>query len=281
MPPTTKQKPTPEQQQLIEKLIGEGLIDNAKKILQDLNLYDIRFASTKTEEWLNRFITTDIELDKVKNKCRILSNTEDIVLILGETGTGKELLARSLHGDREGKFLALNCAAIPDTLIESELFGAIAGAYTGSIKDRAGIFQASGNGTVFLDEIGELPDMAQAALLRTLQERTIRKVGSMVEEKITCRIVCATWHDLKIEMVAGRFRKDLYYRLSRVVLKTKALRERLEDIPLLIKHFDRESKVTSEDMINKIIENMKQNGSGNVREIENIIRRIELFGEVE
>lgn len=275
-----KTKPTPEQELLLKSLLEKGLISNAREICKLYNIYHPSITSEASEKWLAKFITQDDRMKKVKDKCRILTNANDIVLIVGETGTGKELLAQSLHGDRSGKFLAINCAAIPDELIESELFGHIAGAFTGAFKDRVGIFQAAHNGTVFLDEVGELPLIAQASLLRALQENTVRKIGTNSEEKINCRIVCATWHDLKLSVEKGVFRRDLYYRLGRIVLHTCPLRERPGDIELIIDALDTGKKL-SKEYRERVVTYITSNGAGNVRELENIIRRVELFGEQE
>lgn len=274
---TPRTKATAQQEDTIRQLLAAGLIAEARKIVQAYNCTTSLLPSEQTIKALEKFITEDEDLIKVKEMIKILSNEQDTVLILGETGTGKELLARALHSDREGKFLSLNCAALPRELIESELFGHIAGSFTGAIKDRIGILQAANGGTVFLDEIGELPMLAQAAMLRTLQEKTIRKVGSNVEEGINCRIVCATWHDLGEEVKGNRFRNDLFYRLNRIVLKTKPLRDRPADINEIIDSLDKGRKV-NEDMIEQIKELPLH---GNVRELENLIRRIELFGSLD
>lgn len=233
-------------------------------------------GSPKTLEWLGKYITTDKDTQREKDKCKLLSNTEDVVTILGETGTGKELLAQALHGARTGKFIALNCAAIPDELIESEMFGHVAGAFTGAIKDRIGKFQAAYDGTLFLDEVGELPLMAQASLLRVLQEKKIVRVGSNDEIAVKVRIVCATWHNLEEQVAKGLFRTDLYYRLTRIILKTKPLASRPEDLDLIITVLDKNKKVTPE--LREQIKGLPL--KGNVRELENIIRRVELFGEI-
>jgi DNA-binding NtrC family response regulator len=162
------------------------------------------------------------------------------VLIHGETGTGKELAARTLHEfgeNREGPFVALNCGAIPDGLFESELFGHRRGAFTGAHRDHAGAFARAANGTVFLDEIGELPLSAQAKLLRVLETRRLTPVGADQEITISCRVVAATHRDLAAMVVAGQFREDLFHRLSVVELELPPLRRRRHDIPMLLDHF--------------------------------------------
>jgi DNA-binding NtrC family response regulator len=166
--------------------------------------------------------------------------TKSTVLILGESGTGKELVARSIHQNsqrRSGAFVAVNCGALTETLLESELFGSVKGAFTGAHADRRGLWEESDGGTLFLDEIGEISLAMQVKLLRALQEGEIRRVGSTVNRKVDARIVAATNRNLEREVEAGRFREDLFYRLSVFTLQVPALRERRSDIPLLAEHF--------------------------------------------
>jgi transcriptional regulator with PAS, ATPase and Fis domain len=187
-------------------------------------------------KFLERFITADPELIKVKDQVKILAVREEPVLILGDSGTGKELIAQALHGNRSGKFVAINCAAISENLIESELFGHTKGSFTGAVSDRAGLLLEAHDGTAFLDEIGDLPYVLQAKLLRAIQNRVVRRVGSNTDESINCRIVAATHKDLKsvLNYEHGGFRLDLYYRLStfKLVLKNFQQRSR-EDFDLI------------------------------------------------
>lgn len=177
------------------------------------------------------------EIDRMINT---VAPTDARVLILGPNGSGKELVARQLH-DRStrtaGPFVEVNCAAIPGELIESELFGHEKGAFTSAIKQKPGKFELAENGTLFLDEIGDMSLSAQAKVLRALQENKINRVGGEKDIKVNVRVLAATNKDLKVEIAEGRFREDLYHRLSVIVLKVPSLSERLEDIPLLADYF--------------------------------------------
>lgn len=203
------------------------------------------------------------------------------VLILGETGTGKELVARALfqHSDRRGRpFIAINCAAIPDALLESELFGHERGAFTGADMRRVGRFEQAQGGTLFLDEIGELSFATQAKLLRVLQDRVITRLGGRETIAVDIRIIAATHRDLVQAAAAGRFRADLYYRLAVVTLQVPALRERPEDIPPIVGYFlhryGAELEVPNAEISSQALEwLMAQTWPGNVRELENVIRQ--------
>ncbi len=169
-----------------------------------------------------------------------VANSESTVLITGESGTGKEILARLIHQSsprKNGPMVAVNSAAIPDTLIESELFGHLKGAFTGAVSNRNGRFQTASGGTLFLDEISDLKRAMQVKLLRAIQEREVTPVGSDTHDKIDVRIVAATNKDLKEEIAKGNFREDLYYRLGVIPLHIPPLRERREDIKALVNHF--------------------------------------------
>ena len=181
-----------------------------------------------TDAWLDRFITNNTKMLSLKEEVRKLSKIED-----------EELIARALHGEhRDGKFIAVNCAGLPEHLVESILFGHVKGAFTSAVSDKDGLMTVAGKGTFFLDEIGELPMAAQAKFLRAIQEKTITKVGGDKELKITCRIVCATNRDIEQEVSQGRFKIDLYARISIFELATLPLAERPEDIVPIIKSLD-------------------------------------------
>ncbi len=207
-----------------------------------------------------------------------VASSQISVLLSGESGTGKEVVARALHRGSEyanGPFIAVNCAAIPKDLIESELFGHIKGSFTGAIKDRQGKFSQANGGTLFLDEIGELPLELQPKLLRALQEQEFEPVGG-VTESVEVRVIAATNRDLEIEMEEGRFREDLYYRLAVVPLSLPPLRERDGDIPLLLDYFMRKHQASATVVIDPaVIDKLKGYAwPGNVREMENVVEQM-------
>ena len=220
-------------------------------------------------------------LAQVRTLIGKLARTQAPVYISGESGSGKELAARLIHGSspRRGQpFVPVNCGAIPETLVESELFGYRKGAFTGATEDREGVFQAAHGGTLFLDEIAELPLHTQVLLLRAIQERRVRKVGSTQEEPVDVRIICATNQSLAGMVEAGRFRRDLYYRLNVVDLTMPPLRECREDIPLVAAHIlerlAAQNGVTPPRLSPSALEElMRYDFPGNVRELENILER--------
>ena len=213
--------------------------------------------------------------------------TQARVLITGPNGTGKELVAHQLHekGQRHRQdFIEVNCAAIPAELIESELFGHVKGSFTSAVKDRKGKFEAANNGTLFLDEIGDLSSSAQAKVLRALQENKIQRVGSDKDISVDVRILAATNKDLKHEIAEGRFREDLYHRLAVIVIKVPALKDRLEDIPLLCKHFiqqisEKEGVPAKNIEEVAILKLQDYPWTGNIRELRNVIERLMILGD--
>lgn len=190
--------------------------------------------------WRAGIITQSAAMEDLLTKAQLVAEGDASVLIHGESGTGKELLAHAIHdaGKRSHQpFVAVNCAAIPEQLLESELFGHVKGAFTGAVRDHKGLFQMAEGGTLFLDEIGDMPLLLQVKLLRVLQERQIRPVGSAQTIPVDVRIISATHRDLRTEVTTGGFREDLYYRLNVVALTIPSLSQRREDIPLLANHF--------------------------------------------
>jgi len=216
-----------------------------------------------------------------------VSSTDARVLITGPNGTGKELVAHSIHEKSDRNlmpFIEVNCAAIPSELIESELFGHMKGSFTGAIKDKPGKFELANNGTIFLDEIGDMSLSAQAKVLRALQENRISRVGGEKEIKVNVRVLAATNKDLKKEISEGRFREDLFHRLSVIEIKVPSLNDRSDDIPLLIEHFlgliafeqGNAPKSISDNAI-KLLQNYEW--TGNIRELRNVIERLIILGE--
>jgi NtrC-family two-component system response regulator AlgB len=206
------------------------------------------------------------------------------VLIEGESGTGKELLARLIHqkSERGGHpFVTVNCGALPQGLLESELFGHVRGAFTGAVKDRQGRFQMADGGTVFLDDVGELDPAIQVKLLRVLQSKEFERVGESITRKVDVRIVAATNRDLEKAVASGGFREDLFYRLNAVRLKLPPLRERPEDIPLLVQHFLKKFGNPGEMSADALVAMKAYSWKGNVRELENVLERAGLLAHSE
>ena len=213
----------------------------------------------------------------VETVCR----TNSTVLISGESGTGKELVARAIHSlslRRDQPFVAVNCGAMPEALLESELFGHVRGAFTGADKDKKGLIEAADGGTVFLDEIGEMPPSMQVKLLRVLQERKYRRVGGTDEASSNIRVIAATNRDLPKQVGDGKFREDLFYRLNVIPVRMPALRERVEDIPIIAEYFlskyGREMNKTVDGFAPEAMTALcAYSWPGNVRELENVVER--------
>src|SRR6186713_1074626 len=226
---------------------------------------------------------------QLREQVAMAAPTNGRVLIFGENGTGKELVARSIHHlshRRTGPFVEVNCAAIPEELIESELFGHLKGAFTGAVSDRRGKFEVADGGTLFLDEIGDMSLKTQAKVLRVLQEQTMEAVGGTARIKVDARVLAATNKDLQAEIRAGRFREDLYFRLNVIPIFVPALRDRQEDIPLLADHFMAEFAREYGRRIKRFepgarIALQQYPWPGNVRELRNVIERlmIMVFGD--
>ena len=292
-------------------LTGHGNIETAVESMK-LGAYD--FISKPPD--LNRLINSvrnalekkelivenKILRKKVAKKYKIIGNSKSImeihemidkvaktearVLITGESGTGKELVAHNIHEKStraESPFIEVNCAAIPSELIESELFGHLKGSFTSAVKDREGKFEAANNGTIFLDEIGDMSLAAQAKVLRALEENKIQRVGSQKDISVDVRVLAATNKDLKKEIDDGNFREDLYHRLAVIEIKVPELSKRKSDIPILVDHFSNiiskeqgiETKKFSKDSL-KLLEDY--NWSGNIRELRNVVERLIILG---
>ena len=217
----------------------------------------------------------------------IVAATSSTVLITGETGTGKELAAKAIHHNsarRAQRFLAINCSAIPETLLEAELFGHVRGAFTGAVANRQGRFEQAHKGTLFLDEVGTMSPALQAKLLRVIQEREFERVGDSHPIKIDVRVIAATHSDLARMVAEGTFREDLYYRLNVIPVKLPALRERRDDIPLLVQHFlqklsaelGRGPATMSQEGLRRL---MAYHWPGNVRQLENVVERSIAFSQ--
>ncbi|UJW79700.1 sigma-54-dependent transcriptional regulator [Hydrogenophaga sp. SL48] len=230
---------------------------------------------------LERIVGTSPSMVQIRGRIEKVATSMAPVLILGESGTGKELVARAVHEcshRASGPFVAVNCGAIPDNLIEAEFFGARKGAYTGATQDREGYFQAAKGGTLFLDEIGDLPLGMQAKLLRVIQERRVRPLGGVQEDSVDVRLVSATHRDLAALVKSGEFRQDLFYRLNVIGLRTPALRERREDLPelvqALLQRICNESGHATPALSDDALAWLRScELAGNVRELENLLQR--------
>ncbi|WP_436318212.1 sigma-54-dependent transcriptional regulator [Variovorax boronicumulans] len=230
---------------------------------------------------LDRLVGDSEPMRLVKSRIAKVARGMAPVLVRGESGTGKELVARAVHAcsqRAEGPFVAVNCGAIPENLLEAEFFGAKKGSYTGSSQDRDGYFQAARSGTLFLDEIGDLPLAMQSKLLRAIQERSVRSIGSTQEEAVDVRIVSATHKDLHAEVQAGRFRQDLFYRLNVIEIAVPALRDRREDLPALcaalLARIAQDGGMPVPHLSTELLRRLALHPlDGNVRELENLLHR--------
>lgn len=226
-------------------------------------------------------------INYVKNLIEKVAETDAKILINGPNGSGKELVAKSIHHfstRAHESLIEVNCAAIPSELIESELFGHVKGSFTGAVKDKIGKFEAAHNGTIFLDEIGDMSLSAQAKVLRVLQDNCIQKVGGAKDIKINVRVIAATNKDLKKEIKQGKFREDLFHRLAVIIIDVPPLNSRREDIPLLIDYFSKNiadsQGFDARKFSKKAIDLIKKNDwSGNVRQLRNVIERLIILGD--
>ncbi|MDC6170075.1 PEP-CTERM-box response regulator transcription factor [Paucibacter sp. XJ19-41] len=254
--------------------------------LYELQQENKRLQTQQQSEALGGLVTRDAQMQKLCRTIEKVAPSDATVLLLGESGTGKELLAQGLHdaSKRKGRFVAINCAAIPENLLESELFGYERGAFTGANKTTIGKIETANGGTLMLDEIGDLPHALQAKLLRFLQQRTVERVGGRQEIAIDVRVVGATHQDLKQLIAEGRFREDLYYRLAEIVIEIPPLRQRQGDAVLLCHSFlrryaaeQRRSQLSLSEEAVRMIE--AYHWPGNVRELQNLMKRAAIMAD--
>jgi formate hydrogenlyase transcriptional activator len=263
----------------VENSLAYGQVSELKDKLAQENVY--LESEIRSELYFEEIVGNSEPLRRVLQEIEIVAPADSTVLIYGETGTGKELIARALHNLSSRKpnaFVKLNCAAIPTGLLESELFGHEKGAFTGAITQRVGRFELANRGTIFLDEIGEIPLELQPKLLRVLQEREFERLGSARTIRTDARLIAATNRDLKTMVEEHRFRSDLYYRLDVFPIRVPSLRERKEDIPLLVRHFVKEFSRRNQRVIDTIPSETMQalvryHWPGNIRELQNVIER--------
>jgi len=259
---------------------SQALLQQVASALR-LNGTQTHATSNEDESWRENILTRSSKMESLLGQAKLVANTDASVFIQGESGSGKELLARAIHrySARSAKpFVAINCGAIPENLLESELFGHSKGAFTGAVSNHIGLFQSAEGGTLFLDEIGDMPQALQVKVLRALQERVIRPVGSTANIQIDLRLISATHRNLVTEMKEGRFREDLFYRINVVSLEIPSLANRREDISLLANHF---LHVFS-DKYKKKLHNFAPDAleilitapwPGNVRQLQNIVEQ--------
>src|SRR6266704_2799248 len=258
-----------------------------RKRLQDENQALKR--QLRRERGFESFIGKSRQMLDIFDTIRKAAESDSTVLVTGESGTGKELVARAFHDEsprRNGPFVSVNCGAIPETLMESELFGHVKGAFTGAVAETIGLFSAAAGGTLFLDEITEIPHSVQVKLLRAIQEREIRRVGDTKDHKVDVRLIAASNRDVGKAVADGSLREDLFYRLNVIPIHLPPLRDRREDIPLLVAHFiqklagqlgKRVTAVAPDALV--VLE--RYHWPGNIRELENVIERAIVLGSGE
>lgn len=256
--------------------------------LAELQAENRRLQALHQPDAMAGLITRDAEMLRICRTVERVATSDATVLLLGESGTGKEVLTQGLHAasKRSGRFIAINCAAIPENLLESELFGHEKGAFTGASKTTPGKIETAHNGTLMLDEIGDLPHSLQAKLLRFLQQRTIERIGGRSEIPVDVRVVCATHQDLKQLISEGRFREDLYYRLAEIVINIPPLRARAGDAVMLaqamLRRYSQEQRRTGLSFSDDAIRAIEQHTwPGNVRELLNAVKRASIMAETD
>lgn len=265
----------------VKNALDKGNLSKENKNLQNENKNLKKKVSKKYQ-----MIGNSPALKKIQEMIDKVAVSDARVLITGPNGAGKELVAHAIHAQSErskGPMIEVNCAAIPSELIESELFGHVKGSFTGAIKDKQGKFEQANGGTIFLDEIGDMSLIAQAKVLRALQENKVSPVGSDKEIKVDVRVLAATNKDMHKEIEAGRFREDLYHRLSVIEIYVPSLDERKEDIPILVEHFTKliaEEHGNTPKQFDKAAISALQNfaWTGNIRELRNVVERLIILG---
>lgn len=272
--------------------VNEDLLQTVRNALSHRRLFHENRTlrrELRRQKSASELIGTSKPLRRVIELIEKVASTSASVLIQGESGTGKELVARAIHAESERAdepFLAINCGALPETLLESELFGHVKGSFTGAVGDKAGLFRSAGSGTLFLDEVGEMPQPLQVKLLRALQEREVTPVGSSTAIPFDARIITATNRRLETEVVEGRFREDLFYRLNVIEIDVPPLRERREDIEILARHFVSRA-ARNQGNIERAVSDAAMTAlrqydwPGNVRELEHVIERAMILSENE
>ncbi len=263
---------------LTKPIEGAALLQEVERAIE-VTGGSLDVALKDREEWRQDIISQSAVMEELLSRAKLVAESDSTVLIRGESGTGKELLAIAIHkasNSRKGPFIPVNCSAIPETLLESELFGHVKGSFTGAVKSYAGLFQSAHNGTLFLDEIGDMPLHIQVKLLRVLQDRQIRPVGSAQPVPVNVRIVSATHKNLEEAILENTFREDLFYRLNVSNLQLPPLHKRKEDIPLLAEHFvalltekkDGQGKRFTPEAMKILVE---APWPGNIRQLYNVI----------
>jgi two-component system nitrogen regulation response regulator NtrX len=266
----------------------EKPLDTDRLLVTLRNALEVKGLSASVERLLSQvesrheIVGSSFQIRQVLERTERVGNTDARVLITGENGTGKELVARAIHRlstRAEAPFVEVNCAAIPSELIESELFGHMKGSFTGAVADRAGKFEQADGGTLFLDEVGDMSLAAQAKVLRALEQGVVTRVGSSKPIQVDVRVVAATNKELETEIREGRFREDLFYRLNVVPIEIPPLRERREDIPMLVRHFvdmlEQNDRVTPRELSTTALERLQSlDWPGNVRELRNTVERL-------
>jgi DNA-binding NtrC family response regulator len=264
---------------ITKPFVNEDLIQTVKNAIMQRELHRENRALRRElnkQYTFSEIVGSSDSLQEIFKLVQKVAGTNANVLIQGESGTGKELIARAIHFNSErssSPFVAVNCGALPESLLESELFGHAKGAFTGAVGEKKGLFRSANGGTLFLDEVGEMPPPLQVKLLRALQEHEVTPVGSSQSVKFDARIIAATNRDLEAEVAAGRFREDLFYRMNVIEIPVPPLRERREDIPLLVKHFVTRNGTVKEISPDAMAALTVYDWPGNIRELENAIER--------